>query len=119
MHGSTRIGTSSRFQRHKIIQSENGTLDVSAILLTEIPNMKRPVIWRYQNYKYECDLTCANSPEYIVTHNGSISTLWIRSVTKERLSWTFCDDNLNYRKFDLKINSLTREETYKITQNGK
>ncbi|CAI9743532.1 Hypothetical predicted protein [Octopus vulgaris] len=97
--------------------NDNGALCVSATLLTEIPNMKRPVVWKYMNYKYECDRTCANGPEYRVTHKGNVSTLWIRNVTKERLDWKFEDDNLNYRKFDLKINSLTKAETYNITQN--
>uniref|UniRef100_A0A0L8I036 Uncharacterized protein n=1 Tax=Octopus bimaculoides TaxID=37653 RepID=A0A0L8I036_OCTBM len=103
-------------ETYEISQNEYGVLSVSGYLRIEIPNMKRPVIWRYQNYKYECDLTCANSTEYRVTQSRNVSTFWIRNVTNERLDWTFCDDNLNYGKFDLKMHSLTKAETY-ITQN--
>ncbi|XP_014788203.2 uncharacterized protein LOC106882146 isoform X2 [Octopus bimaculoides] len=103
---------------YEIIQNDNGTLDVTATLQIEIPNMKRPTIWKYNNYKYECDRTCANSPEYRVTQSGNVSTFRIQSVTKERLSWKFEDYNLNYGKFDLKIHSLTRTEIYNITQSG-
>ncbi|XP_029654121.1 uncharacterized protein LOC115227428 isoform X1 [Octopus sinensis] len=105
-------------ETYEIIQNDNGALSVSATLLIKIPNMLRPTVWKFNNYKYECDRTCANSPEYRVTQDGDISTFWIRNVTKERLTWKFEDDNLESSKFDLKIHSSTRTEIYKITQSG-
>ncbi|CAI9743580.1 Hypothetical predicted protein [Octopus vulgaris] len=103
-------------ETYEITQNNNGTLNVSVTLLIEIPNIKRPTVWKFNNYKYECDTTCANSPEYKVTQDGDISTFWIRNVIKERLTWKFEDDNLESSQFDLKIHSLARRESYNITQ---
>ncbi|XP_036354967.1 uncharacterized protein LOC115229017 isoform X2 [Octopus sinensis] len=107
---------------YKIIQSENVVLGGSARLSIYIPNMKRPTVWKCGNYKYECDRTCANGPEYTVTHSGNHSVLWIRKVTKECLTWMFEDDNINVGKIHLKINNLANandlrtEGVYNITQ---
>ncbi|XP_036355633.1 uncharacterized protein LOC115230628 isoform X2 [Octopus sinensis] len=106
----------NNFGKFDLKTNDNGALNVSATLLIEIPNMKRPTVWKYNNYKYECDTTCANSPEYKVTQDGDISTFWIRNVIKERLTWKFEDDNLESSQFDLKMHSLARRESYNITQ---
>ncbi|XP_014783837.1 uncharacterized protein LOC106878976 [Octopus bimaculoides] len=81
--------------------------------------MERPVEWKCKNYTYECDKTCTSTTEFQVTQSGNDSTLWIRDVTNECLSWTFYDNNNNFGKFDLKTNAFTKAETYEITQNGK
>ncbi|CAI9744057.1 Hypothetical predicted protein [Octopus vulgaris] len=98
--------------------NKNVVLGGSATLSIYIPNMKRPVVWKCENYKYECDRTCANGTEYKVTHNGNYSVLWIRKVTKECLTWMFVDDNINFGIIHLKIDNLTISENYKIFQRG-
>ncbi|XP_029652234.1 uncharacterized protein LOC115225414 [Octopus sinensis] len=108
----------TRTQYYKIIQSENVVLNESATLQIVVPNMRRPVFWRCNNHRYECDGTCPYSSDFKVTQSGNASTLWIRKVTKDFLSWTFCDYNINIGKIDLNINGLTSTETYEINQNG-
>ncbi|XP_014774040.2 uncharacterized protein LOC106871836 [Octopus bimaculoides] len=80
--------------------------------------MMRPVVWRCENYKYECEWTCANGRDYKVTQSGDTSTLWIRRVTERCLHWKFEDDNLNIGFIKLQLNNLTIAENYKIFQNG-
>ncbi|XP_052833958.1 uncharacterized protein LOC106883299 isoform X2 [Octopus bimaculoides] len=90
---------------YKITQSGNVVLNGNVTLMITIPNMRRPVVWRCHNYKYECDRTCANGTNYKVTQSGNHSTLWIRNVTKECLTWRFDDDNLQGGTIHLKINN--------------
>lgn len=94
-------------EQYKIMANGPVVLGESITLHTEIPNMKRPVTWKCNNNKYECEVTCMNSHDHRVTQNGSISTLWIRKVSWECLSWSFSDANFNTVKIDLKENGLT------------
>ncbi|XP_029651893.1 uncharacterized protein LOC115225106 isoform X2 [Octopus sinensis] len=90
---------------YDIIQSENIKLNGKANLSITVPNMRRPVVWQCQNYKYECDRTCANGTNYQVSHSGNTSMLLIRKVTKDCLTWAFADDNINLGRTKLTINS--------------
>ncbi|CAI9743597.1 Hypothetical predicted protein [Octopus vulgaris] len=103
---------------YKITQSGIAVLNGCLTLTITIPYMKRPVVWMCRNYKYECDKTCADGPDYKVTQDGDTSTLWIKKVTKKCLTWIFDDDNLNVRKIDLEIKSFSSANIYKITQSG-
>ncbi|XP_036369928.1 uncharacterized protein LOC115225115 isoform X8 [Octopus sinensis] len=103
---------------YKITQSGIAVLNGCLTLSITIPNMKRPVVWKCDNYKYECDRTCADGPDYKVTQDGNTSTLWIKKVTKECSTWKFDDDNLNAADIDLKIKSFSSANIYKITQSG-
>ncbi|XP_029636631.1 uncharacterized protein LOC115211991 isoform X2 [Octopus sinensis] len=89
----------------KIIQNETAWLGESLVLQTEeIPNLKRPAVWKYNNYKYECDRTCATGA-YTVTQDGNISTLTIKNVSWEFSKWSFNDDDLRvaHLKLDIKV----------------
>ncbi|XP_036369942.1 uncharacterized protein LOC115225115 isoform X16 [Octopus sinensis] len=112
------IKSLSRAQKYKITQSGIAVLNGCLTLSITIPNMKRPVVWKCDNYKYECDRTCADGPDYKVTQDGNTSTLWIKKVTKECSTWKFDDDNLNAADIDLKIKSFSSANIYKITQSG-
>ncbi|XP_036369950.1 uncharacterized protein LOC115225116 isoform X2 [Octopus sinensis] len=103
---------------YNITQSGPAVLNGNLTLSITIPNMKRPVVWKCQNYKYECDRTCADGPDYKVTHLGDTSTLWIKNVTEKCLTWKFEDDNLNIGRIDLEIKNLSRAQKYNITQSG-
>ncbi|XP_029652262.2 uncharacterized protein LOC115225442 [Octopus sinensis] len=83
-----------------------------------LPNMKRPVFWKCNNYKYECDRTCADGPYYKVAHVENTSTLFIKDVTKNCLTWEFDDDNQNAADIHLKIKGLTNTYPDDSTQNG-
>ncbi|CAI9743633.1 Hypothetical predicted protein [Octopus vulgaris] len=95
---------------YKIIQSGPAVLNRNLTLSITISDMKRPVVWKCDNYKYECDRTCANGTDYKVTHSGDTSKLWIRKVTKKCSTWKFEDDNLNIGRIDLEIKSDTTPE---------
>ncbi|CAI9722445.1 Hypothetical predicted protein [Octopus vulgaris] len=93
----------SRSNSFEIIPNGTAWLGESIALSTsEIPDMKRPIVWRSKNYKYECDRTCA-SGEYTVTQDGNTSTLIIKSISWEFSKWSFTDDNLNGAKLELDI----------------
>ncbi|XP_029651922.1 uncharacterized protein LOC115225116 isoform X6 [Octopus sinensis] len=108
----------SRAQKYNITQSGIAVLNGCLTLTITIPDMKRPVVWKCRNYKYECDKTCADGPDYKVTQDGDTSTLWIKKVTEKCLTWRFDDDNLNAADIDLKIKSFSSANIYKITQSG-
>ncbi|XP_036369924.1 uncharacterized protein LOC115225115 isoform X4 [Octopus sinensis] len=112
------IKSLSRAQKYKITQSGPAVLNGNLTLSITIPNMKRPVVWKCHNYKYECDRTCADGHDYKVTHLGDTSTLWIKKVTKKCSTWKFEDDNLNIGRINLKIKSFSSANIYKITQSG-
>ncbi|CAI9743493.1 Hypothetical predicted protein [Octopus vulgaris] len=88
------------------------------ILRIKIPNIRQPVVWLFHNYKYECDRTCADGPDYEVANSGGTPTLWIKDVTKKCLTWKFDEDNQNAADNHLKINSLTNAYTDEITKIG-
>ncbi|XP_014790131.1 uncharacterized protein LOC106883582 [Octopus bimaculoides] len=90
---------------YEIIQSENIKLNGEATLNITVPNMRRPVVWRCNNYKYECDRTCANGTNYKVMQSGNTSTLSITKVTEDCLTWMFADYNINFGTTDLKISN--------------
>ncbi|CAI9744054.1 Hypothetical predicted protein [Octopus vulgaris] len=54
-------------ETYEITQNDNGALNVSATLMIEIPNMQRPTVWKYNNYKYEC---LARRESYNITQSG-------------------------------------------------
>ncbi|CAI9743624.1 Hypothetical predicted protein [Octopus vulgaris] len=93
----------SRAQKYNITQSGPAVLNRNLTLSITIPDMKRPVVWKCHNYKYECDRTCANGTDYKVIHSGDTSKLWIRKVTNKCSTWKFEDDNLNIGRIDLEI----------------
>eukprot|EP00106_Octopus_bimaculoides_P002347 XP_014769789.1 PREDICTED: uncharacterized protein LOC106868859 isoform X1 [Octopus bimaculoides] len=89
---------------HDIVPNGTIYLGESVTLYITVPNMKRPVVWKSLNYKYECDRTCADGVDYKVTQTGNISTLWIRNVSWKFSTWIFYDDNLHYAQINLDIN---------------
>ncbi|XP_036369978.1 uncharacterized protein LOC115225109 isoform X3 [Octopus sinensis] len=90
---------------YEIKQSGTAVLNGNVTLSITISDMERPVVWKCDNYKYECDRTCADGTDYKVTHSGDTSKLWIRKVTEKCLTWKFEDENLNVGKIDLDIKS--------------
>ncbi|XP_029651898.1 uncharacterized protein LOC115225109 isoform X2 [Octopus sinensis] len=94
---------------YEIKQSGTAVLNGNVTLSITISDMERPVVWKCDNYKYECDRTCADGTDYKVTHSGDTSKLWIRKVTEKCLTWKFEDENLNVGKIDLDIKSDTPE----------
>ncbi|XP_014786929.1 uncharacterized protein LOC106881157 isoform X2 [Octopus bimaculoides] len=106
----------SRAKRYEIIQSENVVLGRDVTLSINIPNMMRPLGWKCKTAKYECDLTCAEDKNIKVTHNGNMSTIFIRNVTKQCLTWDFEDNNVNGGRIHLERNN--EEPTTVFEANG-
>ncbi|XP_036370213.1 uncharacterized protein LOC115225458 [Octopus sinensis] len=90
-------------KNYRITQSGPAVLHRNVTLSIRIPNMKRPAVWKCHNYKYECDRTCADGPDYKVTQKEDTSTLWIRNITEKCSTWKFEDDNLNGGRIHLEI----------------
>ncbi|CAI9743612.1 XP_036369921.1uncharacterized protein LOC115225115 isoform X2 [Octopus vulgaris] len=110
----------SRAQKYNITQSGPAVLNRNLTLSITIPDMKRPVVWKCQNYKYECDRTCADGRDYKVTHLGDTSTLWIKKVTEKCSTWRFDDYNLKAADIYLEIKNPKPEppkpKTYSILE---
>ncbi|XP_029652183.1 uncharacterized protein LOC115225372 [Octopus sinensis] len=109
---------SAKTESYEIIQNEIAVLGGSVAIYIHIPNMRRPVVWQCQNYKFECDVTCTNSDEFKVMQKEGYSLLWMKKVTEECLTWTFADADGNYGIIHLKISSPTRTGSSEIIQNG-
>ncbi|XP_014779945.1 uncharacterized protein LOC106876057 isoform X2 [Octopus bimaculoides] len=112
----------SRSNSYEIIPDGTAWLGENITLrISDIPNMKRPVVWQSKNYKYECDRTCANG-DHIVTQDGNVSTLTIKNISWEFSKWSFMDDNIRgaLLELDIKVKpkiriNVIKECVYNVT----